>query len=168
MAVIETWYNQELKKPVKVHYLDGNVFSQDSKGNLVGVCVFDNGTPATLYGSVSASVIRADGATLAVEGTLSGNECSVILPEAAYYVPGVISIVIKLTSGTTVTSLCAVVANVYQSSTDTIVDPGTIMPSVAELIAAIEAAVASIPADYSNLWETLAPAFDTSIQYYAG
>ena len=160
MALIETWYKQDLKQPVKVNYLDGNVFSRDNQGNLVGVRVFDDGEPATLSGSVSASVIRADGATVAVSGVLSSNECYVILPQTAYAVPGVLSVVIKITSGSTVTAVCAMVANVYQSATDATVDPGTIIPSIETLIASIEAAVASIPADYSELWETLAPNFN--------
>lgn len=169
MARIETWFNQDLKKPVKVQYLDGNVFSQDNRGNLVGVNVFDNGTVASLSGDVSANVIRSDGATVAISsGTLSGNKASVVLPQSAYAIPGVISIIIKLTSGTVVTTLCAVVANVYQSSTDTAVDPGTIIPSIQTLIAEIDAAVASIPADYSSLWTSLAPAFSTSANYNPG
>ena len=39
--MIETWYNQDVKQPVKVRYLDGNVFSQDNKGNRVGVYLYD-------------------------------------------------------------------------------------------------------------------------------
>lgn len=152
MAVIETWYNQDLSNPVQVQYLHGNVFSQDNGGNLIGVNVYKDGQPATLSGSVSASVIRTDGATVAVSGGLAGNKANVVLPQAAYAVPGIISVVVKLTNGATVTTLCAVVANVYQSSTDTVVDPGTIIPDVSALIAAIDAAVASIPADYSSLW----------------
>lgn len=155
LAVIETWYNQDLKQPVKVHYLNGNVFSQDNAGNLIGVNVFDGDNPATLSGSVSASVIRADGATVAVSGVLSGNKCSVTLPQSCYSVPGLISVVVKLTSGSTITTVCAVVANVYRSSTDTVVDPGEIIPSVQELIAEIEAAVESIPVDYSAINDAL-------------
>jgi lysophospholipase L1-like esterase len=83
-------------------------------------------------------------------------------------VPGVISVIIKLTSGNTITTLCAVVANVYQSTTDSVVDPGAIIPSVETLIAEIEAAVASIPADYSSLWTKLAPAFSDSTAYKSG
>lgn len=165
LAVIETWYNQDLKRPVKVHYLNGNVFSQDNGGNLIGVNVFDGDNPATLSGSVSASVIRADGATVAVSGTLSGNQCSVVLPQAAYETPGVLSIVIKLTTGTTVTSLCAVVANVYRSTTSAIVDPGTIIPDISALIAAIEAAISSIPADYSELLSAIATDYSPSKTY---
>ena len=162
MARIETWFNQDLQKPVKVQYLDGNVFSQDNNGNLVGVVVFNNGSSASLSGSVSGSVIRADGGTVAIDsGTLSGNKASIVLPQAAYAVPGVISIIIKLTSGSVITTLCAVVANVYQSSTNSAIDPGTIIPSIETLIAAINNAVASIPADYSSLWTSLAPAFSS-------
>lgn len=168
MAVIETWFNQERTQPVKVRYLDGNVFSMDNNGNLIGVEVFENGEPFSLSGTVSASVIRSDGTTVAVTGSLSGNKCFVTLPQSCYSVPGVLSVVIKLTTGTTVTTLCAVVANVYRSSTDTVVDPGTIIPSVENLIAAIEAAVASIPADYSDLWTSLAPEFSTGTAYTKG
>lgn len=151
MAQLETFYNQDIHQPVKVHYLDGNVFSQDNYGNIIGVNVTDNGVPASLSGSVSANVIRSDGATVAVEGILSGNRAYVSLPASAYAVTGVISIIIKLTTNGVITTLCAVVANVYQSSTDTVVDPGTIIPSVQDLIDAIDQAVSSIPADYSDL-----------------
>lgn len=151
MTMIETWFSQDLTEPVQVHQLDGNVFSQDNQGNLIGVNVFDGGAPATLSGSVSASVIRSDGATVAVAGVLTGNSCSVIMPAAAYAVPGIISIVIKHTGGGSTTTLCAVVANVYQSATDATVDPGTIIPSIQDLIDAIDEAVDSIPLDYSAL-----------------
>lgn len=166
--MIETWFNQDTQKAVKVQYLDGNVFSQDNNGNKVGVNLFTNGSPDDVVGTISANVIRADGATLAVSGSSSGNQAWVVLPQSAYAVPGVLSIVIKASSSGDVTTLCAVVANVYQSSTDSTVDPGTIIPSISDLIAAINAAVASIPADYSSLWESLAPAFSSNNEYVSG
>ena len=169
MAQLETWVRQDLKQPLKVAYLGGNLFSQDNQANLIGVEVFDEGVAATLGGTVSASVIRADGGTVAVSsGTVSGNKASVVLPQAAYAVPGQVSIVVKLTQSGTVTTLAALVAVVYRSSTDTVIDPGTILPSVETLIAQINTAVASIPADYSNLWATIAPAFSDSTAYTAG
>ena len=169
MAQLETWIKQDLKEPLHVRYLSGNMFTQDNAANLVGVEVFDDGEPATLGGSVSANVVRSDGGTVAVSGgTLSGNKVSVILPQAAYAIPGAISIIIKLTTGGTVTTLGAIVVTVYRSSTDAAIDPGTIIPSVQNLISQIEATVATIPADYSNLWTSLAPAFSTSTEYTAG
>ena len=166
--MIETWYNQDLNSAVKVQYLNGNVFSMDNNGNKIGVNVFQDGEPVTLTGSISADVIRSDGGTVAVSGTASDNQAYVVLPQACYAVPGVISIVIKNTVSSDVTTLCAVVTNVYQSSTDSVVDPGTIIPSVQTLISQIETAVASIPADYSSLWTSLAPAFSSSTSYQAG
>lgn len=151
MAVIESWFTQERTQPVKVNYLDGNVFSMDNNGNLIGIEVLENGEPASISGSVSASVIRADGGTVAVQGQKEGNKCSVILPQACYAVPGGISIVIKLTSGSDISTIGAIVGNVYQSSTDTTIDPGNIIPDIASLVSAIETAVDSIPLDYSNL-----------------
>lgn len=169
MAQLETWFRQDLKQPLKVQYLGGNLFSQDNQANLIGAEVFDEGVAATLGGSVSASVIRADGGTVTVpSGTVSGNKASVVLPQAAYAVPGQVSIVLKLTQSGVVTTLAALVAIVYKSSTDTVIDPGTILPSVETLIAQINTAVASIPADYSSLWTSLAPAFSDSTAYAAG
>ena len=167
--VIQTNLKCELQKAVRVQYLNGNLFSQDNQGNKINVEVFDGGSPATLSGTVSANVIRADGGTVAVSsGSFSGNVASVVLPAAAYAVPGVVSIIIKITSSGVITTLAAVVANVYQSSTDSAVDPGTIIPSIQTLISSIETAVASIPADYSSLWTSLAPAFNSSNNYTAG
>ena len=167
--VIQTNLKCELQKAVRVQYLNGNLFSQDNEGNQINVEVFDGGSPASLSGSVSANVIRADGGTVAVSsGSVSGNVASVTLPSAAYAVPGVVSIIIKITSSGVITTLAAIVANVYQSSTDTAVDPGTIIPSIQTLISSIETAVASIPADYSSLWASLAPAFNSNNNYTAG
>jgi len=155
MAVIESWFTQERTQPVKVRYLDGNVFSMDNNGNLIGIEVLENGEPASISGSVSASVIRADGGTVAVQGQKEGNKCSVILPQACYAVPGAISIVIKLTSGSDISTIGAIVGNVYQSSTDTVVDPGEIIPSIAALIQEIEDAIADIPQEYSMTTNSL-------------
>lgn len=168
MAVIETWFNQDLNSPVRVNVLQGNVFSTDNYGNVVGIKTYRNGAAASLSGSVSATVVRPDGATVAIVGTLSGNQASVALPYAACAVPGLITICIKNTSGSTVTTLGLIVATVYKTSTDTTLDPGTIIPSVEALISQIEEAVDSIPADYSGLWATIAEPYSTEATYKVG
>ena len=168
MPRIESWFAQYLLKPVKVHYLDGNVFSQDNSGNRVGVSLTSDGESVSVSGTVSGSIIRSDGGTVSVYGSSSENRAWIDLPQTAYAYPGVISIVIKVTDSNGTTTVCAVVANVYESTTSAVVDPGTIIPSISTLIAEIEEAVASIPADYSSLWESLAPAFSSSVSYHAG
>lgn len=168
MATIVTDLHCDLTQNVKPQFMHGNLFSQDNAANTINVHVFNDGEPATLGGSISANVIRSDGATVAVSGAIDGNKAYIILPQACYAVPGVIKIIVKNTENTTVTTIAAVVANVYASSTDTVVDPGTIIPSVAALIAQIEAAVDSIPVDYSGLLATIADTYSSSKTYKVG
>lgn len=135
MAVFETWLESDLKKPVQVRPLRGNLFSADNGGNLIGVIVTDDGAAVQLSGSVTGYVIRDDGKTVVISsGTISGNRASIVLPASCYAVIGPISIVLKL--GNTTLGACS--GYVYQSTTDAIVDPGREIPSIAELLAEIE------------------------------
>ena len=169
MALLETWVDCYLGSLVKIQYLDGHMFSMDNQGNLVGVRVYDkDGNEANITGTVTAHVIRPDGNTVAVVGVRDGNKCYVTLPQAAYAYPGTICIILKLTSGSTITTLAGVVTNIYQSVTSPIVDPGTISPSIEALIAQIDAAVDSVPADHTSLWASFAPAFSSSASYAPG
>lgn len=126
MAVIETWYNQDLQTPVKVHYLDGSLFSHNGNGNRIGVYVFDGGEPVTLAGTVSGYVVTADGSTVPCTGAKSGNAASILIPAAAYQ-PGSVFITIFLTDGTTVTTLASVSTSVLVARTGTQVDPGSVV-----------------------------------------
>ena len=174
MAVIVTNLSCDLQDAVKVQYLDGNLFSMDNAANQINVYVYDGGEPATISGTVSASVIRADGGTVAVEGSLYNNIATITLPQAAYYVPGLVNIAIKITTSGINTTIADVVANVYQTSTETAVDPGTIIPSIQDLISQIQTAVGSIPLDYSELSENVklmdktSLAFDETVQFSTG
>lgn len=168
MATIKTDLICNLNQPVNVTYLHGNLFSQDNAGNTINVFVMDNGEPATIGGTVSANVIRSDGQTVAVSGAIEGNKAYVILPQACYAVPGVVHIIIKLTQNTTITTIAAIVANVYMSTTDAVIDPGTVIPSIQALMALIEEAVDSIPTDYTGLLHTIAADYSSSKTYKVG
>jgi len=137
LAVFETLLKSDLKKPVTVQALQGVVFTADSAGNRVTVEVTDGGSPAALSGTVTGYVIRADGGTLAVTGTLSGNKASIVLPASAYAVPGPMQIAIRLTAGSVKTVLGACSGYVQRSTTDTVIDPGHVIPSLEELLAQI-------------------------------
>lgn len=123
MARIETWVNCDLKKTVQVHRVTGNLFTLDNQGNLIGVRVFENGQPVTLAGTVNGYCILADGTTVPVAGSRSGNTAYIILPQSAYAVPGIIKIMIKLTESSVITTLAAVIGTVAKSRTDTMVEP---------------------------------------------
>lgn len=112
MARIETWFDQDLKKPVTVHNLCGNFFNADNKGNLIGVRVFDDGTPVNLTGNAVGYCILANGASVPVTGSISENRLWIIMPDTAYAVPGAINIILKNVNGTDIATLAAVVSSV--------------------------------------------------------
>lgn len=126
MAVIETWFTQDLQQSVKAHTLCGSLFSHNGNANRICVSVTNGGVPAQLSGTVSGYVVDTNGATVPCTGSLSGNVASILLPAAAY-IPGNVFITIMLTSGTTITTLCAIAASVVQSRTDTQVNPGSVV-----------------------------------------
>lgn len=123
MARIETWFEQDLSKPVEQRYIKGNFFSADNAGNLVGVKCYKDGAEASLSGSVTGYCVLADGTTVPLTGTRSGNQAYIIMNQTALSVPGLIGVTIQLIDGTTKTTLLSIMANVYQSKTDAVVTP---------------------------------------------
>lgn len=131
---VESWYNQDFREAVKVRHLDGIVFSDDNRGNLIGVHMYMDGAPAALSGSCTGYVILATGLSIPVAGTISGSDAYIVLPDSAYAVPGPINIILKLVQGTNITTILAVVSTVYGIGSTT-VDPS------AETIAAWSAQI---------------------------
>lgn len=152
MAVIETWFNQDLQKPVKVQYIDGSMFSNNGNGNRIGVNVYDNGEAVTLTGSVSGYAVLADGTTVPCTGARTGNKASILVPPAAY-VPGALFLSVFLTDGTTVTTLAAVSTSVLLARTDSQVDPGTV---VADWTQTINGAMQDVQTAAENLGQIVA------------
>lgn len=125
MVITESWFEQDLQKPVIQRYISGNFFSLDNVGNLVGVKVYDNGAEATLSGSVTGYCVLADGTTVPVTGTRSGNQAYILLPQSVLSIPGYIGIALKLTDGNTITTLLSIIATVYPSQTDAVITPSS-------------------------------------------
>ena len=152
-------------------FLENTIGSGDELANRFGVRVFRNGVPEDVGGTCIGLFIRADGGTVTISsGTVSGNVAYVTLPEACYAVEGNFTLAIKCQGGGVTGTLRIVDGVVSRTSTSAAVDPGNIIPSVEDLIEAIDTAIASIPADYSDLWETIAPNVDPESEdgYKAG
>lgn len=149
MAYFETWVNRDLTKIMTAEDIRGTVFTLDNLGNLIGVRVFRNGEPVTLSGTVNGYCILADGTTVPVAGTRSGNTAYIILPQSAYAVPGMIRIAIKLTDGSAITTLAALIGSVTRSRTDEIITPSQQVitdwsQQIAAEMQAVDAKVSSI------------------------
>ena len=146
---------------VDVELTTGNIFRSftnktigegDILANRFGVRVLRDGTEVDLTGATcNGYFIRGDGATVVIAGTVSGSTAYVDLPEQCYAYEGQFALAIKVT-GEGVTGTLRIVDGVVSNTmTDAAVDPGQIIPSIEELIALIEEAMASIPSDYSEL-----------------
>ena len=125
MAVMEMWRRRDLEGTVKPEYIDGNFFTQDSAGNLVGVKCYKDGAEATLSGSVTGYCILTNGETVSVAGTRSGNKASILIPQSALAYTGPLGVVIKLIDGNTITTLLSIIVVVYRSKTDTVITPSS-------------------------------------------
>lgn len=167
MAQFVNIYKCDLHKGPVVTSLH-QVFLGDVEANRVGVHVTDNGEDVTLSGTCSGTAILCNGGTVALTGTVDGSLAYVDLPSAVYTVEGPVEIYVTLTQGDQTTTLLTAHGNAVRTDSGVVIDPGTIIPSVAALISDIDGAIASIPADYSDLLGSLAPTFSSSTAYAAG
>ena len=167
-AVFEKTFFQNLQGNLIIRYCPEIVFSKDNLSNEITVKLYNGESEYSGGGTVSATVIRADGRTVPLTGTLTGNVVSLALIESCMEVPGQIQIFIRLTSGNVKTTVFAGVFTAVRTETDTVIDPGTIIPSVTDLINQIDAAIDSIPADYSTLLGSVASTYSASKTYAVG
>lgn len=170
VPVFAQHFTQDINKPIQTRQGGGLTFSTNNLANEISVSLYDDGSPVTFSGTVSGAVIRSDGVTVAVEsGTLSDNTASIVLPEACFAVEGPIIVNIIVSDSSEVSNvLLRAIYTVVSSETETAVDPGDIIPNIGTLIDNIETAVASVPADYSDLLDTIADTFSSSTAYAAG
>ena len=171
MAIYKTDFVDVELNSGNIHrtFMNRPIGEGDKLANRFGVRILRNGEEVQLSGVVcSGYFIRSSGDTVILSGTVSGNTAYVELTQACYAVEGQFSLAIKLSGGDATGTMRIVDGVVANTTTTTIVDPGTIMPSSETLLASIEEAVASIPADYSDLWESIAPNFSTSAAYAIG
>ena len=153
MAQCEIWFKQDLQEPIVVQQIKGNVFHNDNNSVKLGVELTDGGTAATLSGySVAGYLIREDGTTMVQTGTISSNKASIIIPNNALVVVGRLDIVLKLTKDSDRISVLACTGYVHRTTTDTIVVPERLVPTLDELLAEVDAlsdAVEDFPEDYA-------------------
>lgn len=120
----------------------------DVSGNQIGVKLYNNGAAVTLSGASCVGYFsRANGTTVVITGAVSGNTCYVRLPSSCYSVEGNFSLAIKLIQSGVTTTLRIVDGTIVNTTMETLVDPGTTIPSLADytaLVTRAEAAAATI------------------------
>ena len=110
----------------------------DNNAHTWRVTVLDGGEAAQVTGSVTGYFVRPDGNTVAVQGGMTGNVASVVLAQACYAQEGDVKAVLRLSvsTGAKVT-LAALILPVRNVLTDSIIDPGNVIPSLDDLLAQI-------------------------------
>lgn len=99
-----------------------------------------NGTPIDLSGtSVSGFCLRADGSTVPLEGKIENGAAVLLLSAACYAVPGTARISMTLIYGETIATHVLATAMVDAISSEIIVDPEHVIPSLTELLGQIAA-----------------------------
>jgi hypothetical protein len=144
MAQIETWLECDLRKTVEVVPLKGHLYSDDSKGNKLGVILTNRGVPYLATGTLFVYGIRHDGVTV-----LNSRACSntdrpyVELTDDFYNVVGPIQLVLRLVEGEganqTQTVVGACTTYVFKTTSDRLIDSGSVVPDIETLIAQLDA-----------------------------
>ena len=141
MAIYKTdIVNVELTGGIHRSFTGNLIGEADIQGDRFGVRCFRGGQEESIAGStVVGYFIRPDGGTIVINGgVVDGNMAYVTLPQACYSVEGAFSLAIKLVGGGITGTVRIVDGAVARTTTNTVVDPGSVIPDISDLLAAIE------------------------------
>ena len=127
MAQFKNTFNVDLaghNKPVPLRQM---VAEGNNSANKIIVNVTENGEPVGLGGSCHGKVVRADGVTVLIDGTISGNTASVILDGNSYAVVGPLWISIEWSNGDDLTTLLKTYGYVENISTNSVIPAGDVL-----------------------------------------
>ena len=163
--VIKRIWNQN--KMVNIEALDGMAFQAEDGGHTFEISGVDGqGNPVALSGTVAGVFRRPDNADIALVGTASDGKVSVTLTDACYAVTGKFGLTIFVTADSKKTAVYAAIGTVAGTTGGAVA--GDTPQDVVDLVNAINAAVATIPASYANLMASIAPTYSNSALYAVG
>ena len=143
-----TWKKREL---VSIDNLSGYLFQDESSGHTFQIQCEDESGITSFTGSVSATFLRPDNTDVQITGSIYNGVAYVTLTADCYKVSGKFGITIFNTADSQKTAIYAGIGTVSRTSSGNA--PASAGQSVADLIARIDAAIASIPPDYSALYK---------------
>ena len=163
--IIKRVWNQN--RMVNIEDLSGAAFQAEDGGHTFQISgIDDTGAAVALTGTVAGVFRRPDNADIALTGVASGGVASVTLTDDCYSVPGRFGLTIFVTAGGQKTAVYAAIGTVSSTSGGAVA--GETPQDVVDLINAIEAAVATIPASYTDLMAAIAPTYSSSALYPVG
>lgn len=163
--IIKRVWNQN--RMVNIEDLCGMAFQAESGGHTFAISgVDDTGAAVPLSGTVAGVFRRPDNADIALTGSASNGVVSVTLTDDCYAVPGRFGLTVFVTSGGQKTAVYAAVGTVAATNGGAVA--GDTPQDVVDLINAIAAAMATIPADYTDLMGDIANTYSNTALYPVG
>lgn len=157
-----------LDAPIKVDSLNGVMFTTEAEAHQVIVRCEQEGQELTLAGTVSAKLVRGDGNTVQLIGSISDGAAVVTLTQDCYNVQGRFQLAMFNQVGDAKLCIYACVGYIQKAQSGNLIDGGGIIPDVEDLIADIQAAVESIPPSYTTLLASVAGTYSASKTYAVG
>ena len=135
----EDYATIDLSKGLAQSYSGKRIAENDNVGDRIGAYIVNNGEPVALNGTsvVGYFVRNANGDTVTLTGAVDGNLVYVDLPQACYAYEGTFTLTIKLVNGSTKSTVRMVQGMVVNTQTGAVIDPGHVVPDLAELLALI-------------------------------
>lgn len=154
----KTWISGQ---PVQVDNLTGTAFTGEAGAHtfiIAGKDVYGNDVPIT--GEITAKFLASNQVTVPLVGSIGNDSAFITLSDTCYLVPGRFVLSIFATNGNYTTCIYCGVGNVFATSSDIVAYPTTAVPDLNQLIRDVQAAISSVPADYSALINSIATTFD--------
>lgn len=164
--IIKRVWNQN--RMTNIEDLSGMAFQAESGGHTFEISGTDDaGDQIELSGTVAGVFVRPDMTDVALTGTAEDGIVSVTLTDDCYAVAGRFGLTIFVTDeNDQKVAVYACVGTVTRTSTGSVA--GDAPQDVVDLINAIAAAVATIPADYTDLMSAIAPTYADNAVYTVG
>jgi len=132
--------NVDISKSLVRSYAGIVLATGDKNANRFGARLYRAGEPVDLSAqgvAVTGYFIRPNAETVACAGAADGNMVYVDLPAACYTASGTFSLAVKVSSTEVTQTVRVVDGCIRLTQTDTLVDPGAVVPSLDELLAHI-------------------------------
>lgn len=141
MSILTTLsYSTDLHQGPQLQRISPALLSLDQEAHRFRIACTHGDTPAPLAGaSVSGYFLRADGVTVPISGSVEDNCAVLTLPAACYTRCGRFSLVVKLSLGSTISTIFWGEGAVAASRSDAILDQEDLLPDLTELLAQIDA-----------------------------
>ena len=144
-----------------VDILPGFLFTGEKSAHVFVILCRRGGqmVPLPAGSTVSGEFLNDAGQTVALTGQVVDGAAALTLSPSCYAVKGKFRLTIYHTEGDVTGAIYSGEGKISASGSDVAIDPGTVIASVAALMAQIDAARNSVPAEYTYIQGAIAPQF---------